>query len=95
MSPNKLTSLVADMAHHCQRYPHDIRAKHVAVIISQNRPISKYQYNHLQVTEGTVHAEMAALQALYQRCCQSLGSSYWPWHCFLSWLEKAAQSRVL
>jgi hypothetical protein len=73
-------SLIADMTACCLKHNHEIRSKHIAVVIKNGRPISEYKFNHLRegllgLPTNTVHAEMAAINELYKQCCNNAGLS--------------------
>ncbi len=72
--------LIINMIGECKKHDHDIRSKHVAVIIKNGRPISEYKFNHLRenlmgLSSNTAHAEIAAIDELYRRCCMDAGLS--------------------
>lgn len=61
------SSIVNDMASQCFNHPHDIRCKHIAVLLKKKRPISSYSYNYRVGTGDSVHAEIAALNRIRRR----------------------------
>jgi hypothetical protein len=69
--------IIIDMIEKCKEYPHQIRTKHISVVIKNDIPISDYKYNHLRpnllgLSNETAHAEISALYALFRHCCSRL-----------------------